>query len=1024
MPVIALIASVLISAAPADPVADLSAYDREAQARAVESLIESCEGCPTVLYEVWETTDRFDVRANIVRVFAGQGLEGVPALMRLSRTRGMGDNDKRAIDGMILDALASQGEPALREVAERVSRGRGGGYLLFELVHRVDADPAPYARILIAGTTAESRTEALRRFVPSLGIVERSELTIRAASDPDSSVRSAAAMWPGFPSWSDEDRARWPDEYAAFVQGLRSLVASDDDVVAKGAFRSLKSQHGADRATLEAAERVFRDESRHYQTRVEAMRYYLLANDAPGAAISTIVELTATEPMAACDALLSIEPERIPDEAIPAIVAAMPGAGHREGNFAIDLIVASWRPPGESRLRIGARALPALIGALDEDDDRLVAAAAEALRRFGPDGAPAISALVARVRSDGSNFVRGRCVTALLAIDPDHAEVRAALTELVQDGDESRSALRGNTLRDLMRIRPDAKWVRSMAEPAMESPEHALHESATHFPPAEFEPLIDASTERLVETLSETRWRDEAWAFVLGELAKEPDPHQRADEYERRERAADLLGRIDDPSDAAFEGLLRAIRSEPLETPQPPSYGEYQPGDRRAAVRRAVWEQERRIAFEVANSLASAIRGRPERFSAAIDALADHPAALSFMIVGTYRDGSGGASSMIPLPEDLDQRRATILLDALLPVVEEVTAHRPRQTLLVGRLGALPTDNPRRVEMLVRLTLWGAGEDGPPAALRGVGLTRPMTPELLAITEDHLDDPRRRMRWAAVTSAGLAGPAAARMLDRLLEMGRDAPPRSSIREAVMTAVRRIDPDDARVLEFIEPREPAPSPGGGGAGGVEASPAAYHPGMSEQPVETASEEAASGAESPGRLEEQRRANRDAIAALGVRPYGGRTDELITLAQARLAYDPGADEAWQAHEAEAKQAKKDGREAAPATDERPRARVAGRVVLKRDGGKLVWLQLRDHTTAPASFLEEDTEQGEDGAPHAHADGSSVGGVPASNTARQTTCGRTSRSRSARRTSRRPGSTWPRRWTSATSWSPRGR
>jgi lysyl-tRNA synthetase class 2 len=40
---------------------------------------------------------------------------------------------------------------------------------------------------------------------------------------------------------------------------------------------------------------------------------------------------------------------------------------------------------------------------------------------------------------------------------------------------------------------------------------------------------------------------------------------------------------------------------------------------------------------------------------------------------------------------------------------------------------------------------------------------------------------------------------------------------------------------------------------------------------------------------------------------------------------------------------------------ALDRRPVVRVAGRVVLKREGGKLIWLQLRDHTTAPASVFE---------------------------------------------------------------------
>ncbi len=52
-----------------------------------------------------------------------------------------------------------------------------------------------------------------------------------------------------------------------------------------------------------------------------------------------------------------------------------------------------------------------------------------------------------------------------------------------------------------------------------------------------------------------------------------------------------------------------------------------------------------------------------------------------------------------------------------------------------------------------------------------------------------------------------------------------------------------------------------------------------------------------AESPHRLEQQRRANRDAIGALGVNPYGSRTDHLVTLADARRIYDAEADAEFQ-------------------------------------------------------------------------------------------------------------------------------
>ena len=85
-----------------------------------------------------------------------------------------------------------------------------------------------------------------------------------------------------------------------------------------------------------------------------------------------------------------------------------------------------------------------------------------------------------------------------------------------------------------------------------------------------------------------------------------------------------------------------------------------------------------------------------------------------------------------------------------------------------------------------------------------------------------------------------------------------------------------------------------------------------------------------------LERQRRANRDAIAELGLNPYGVRTEGVEPIDAARGRYDEAADAAHQ------ERGKEDG-----FTDTRPVVMVAGRVMLHRDNGKLVWLNLRDHT-----------------------------------------------------------------------------
>jgi lysyl-tRNA synthetase class 2 len=100
------------------------------------------------------------------------------------------------------------------------------------------------------------------------------------------------------------------------------------------------------------------------------------------------------------------------------------------------------------------------------------------------------------------------------------------------------------------------------------------------------------------------------------------------------------------------------------------------------------------------------------------------------------------------------------------------------------------------------------------------------------------------------------------------------------------------------------------------------------------------------ESPHHLEQQRRANRDAIAGLGVDPYGQRTTGVVTIAAARRAYDPAADAARR----EAEDRKKKGELAELPADPRPVVTVAGRIVLKRDGGKLMWFQVRDYTSGP--------------------------------------------------------------------------
>lgn len=88
---------------------------------------------------------------------------------------------------------------------------------------------------------------------------------------------------------------------------------------------------------------------------------------------------------------------------------------------------------------------------------------------------------------------------------------------------------------------------------------------------------------------------------------------------------------------------------------------------------------------------------------------------------------------------------------------------------------------------------------------------------------------------------------------------------------------------------------------------------------------------------GQYELQRRTNRQAVEGLGLSPYGTAVSNLIPLDQARSLYDEDANVAFNAN------SKSPGY-----VDPRPVVTVSGRVTLSRDGGKLIWFNLRDHSS----------------------------------------------------------------------------
>jgi len=97
-------------------------------------------------------------------------------------------------------------------------------------------------------------------------------------------------------------------------------------------------------------------------------------------------------------------------------------------------------------------------------------------------------------------------------------------------------------------------------------------------------------------------------------------------------------------------------------------------------------------------------------------------------------------------------------------------------------------------------------------------------------------------------------------------------------------------------------------------------------MPDQPPENAPQ-------TGGNVEADRRAKLDRLREeFGVDPYGQRVDGLIPLGDARSRYDEAADTE---HKENAD------------VDNRPAVHIAGRVVLHRDIGKLVFMTLRDHS-----------------------------------------------------------------------------
>ena len=111
---------------------------------------------------------------------------------------------------------------------------------------------------------------------------------------------------------------------------------------------------------------------------------------------------------------------------------------------------------------------------------------------------------------------------------------------------------------------------------------------------------------------------------------------------------------------------------------------------------------------------------------------------------------------------------------------------------------APPVDTPTVAEA-EHLIQFGEG-DAPQRALRSLGIARPITPDILELIRQHLDDPRGSMRAAAIIAAGAAEAAASGLIDDLIALAQRSPGLIHSYD-VADALHRIAPDDPRVIRF-------------------------------------------------------------------------------------------------------------------------------------------------------------------------------------------------------------------------------
>jgi HEAT repeat protein len=252
---------------------------------------------------------------------------------------------------------------------------------------------------------------------------------------------------------------------------------------------------------------------------------------------------------------------------------------------------------GDVEPKAAREAVPALVGALADEDHQVRRASARSLVRLQASGKEVVAALAGRLRDDSDQVVRAEAANALAALKE---AARPALPQLLAAAADANGQVRMNSILALGRFPEDAQQIRPVVEPILKDREahfsraalEALHaldrgRKATPLLVAQLKANPHAEVRSLAAyLLSEARDTDPAVVVALTAALKDRGPGVRGnalyalghlgkaampaleeltaalkdDQAQHRFRAASALGQIGPGARTAVPALRRLLR--------------------------------------------------------------------------------------------------------------------------------------------------------------------------------------------------------------------------------------------------------------------------------------------------------------------------------------------------------------------------------------------------------------------------------------------------------------------------------